>query len=59
MTDTPGIAYQILGSLSDENIEVDVIVKMSVNGKTDFTFTVSEEDKSNAEVITKPQRCNL
>ena len=50
--DTPGIAYQILGPLSDENIEVDVIVQnVSVNGKTDFTFTVSEEDKSNAEAV--------
>ena len=27
VTDTPGIAYQILGPLSDENIEVDVIVQ--------------------------------
>jgi len=52
VTDTPGIAYQILGPLSDENIEVDVIVQnVSVNGKTDFTFTVSEEDKSNAETV--------
>ena len=54
VTDTPGIAYQILGPLSDENIEVDVIVQnVSVNGKTDFTFTVSEEDKSNAENVLK------
>jgi aspartate kinase len=52
VTDTPGIAYQILGPLSDENIEVDVIVQnVSVNGKTDFTFTVSVEDKSNAEAV--------
>ena len=52
VTDTPGIEYQILGPLSDENIEVDVIVQnVSVNGKTDFTFTVSEEDKSNAEAV--------
>ena len=54
VTDTPGIAYQILGPLSDENIEVDVIVQnVSVNGKTDFTFTVSEEDKSNAEAVLR------
>jgi aspartate kinase len=52
VTDTPGIAYQILGPLSDENIEVDVIVQnVSVNGKTDFTFTVSEEDKLNAKAV--------
>ena len=54
VTDTPGIAYQILGPLSDENIEVDVIVQnVSVNGKTDFTFTVSEEDKLNAEGVLR------
>ena len=54
VTDTPGIAYQILGPLSNENIEVDVIVQnVSVNGKTDFTFTVSEEDKHNAAEVLK------
>ena len=54
VTDTPGIAYQILGPLSDENIEVDVIVQnVSVNGKTDFTFTVSEEDELNAAEVLK------
>jgi len=54
VTDTPGIAYQILGPLSNENIEVDVIVQnVSVNGKTDFTFTVSEEDKLNAAEVLK------
>ena len=52
--DTPGIAYQILGPLSDENIEVDVIVQnVSVNGKTDFTFTVSKEDELAATNIIK------
>src|SRR6056300_249683 len=45
-SDTPGMAYGILGPLSDANIEVDVIVQnVSVNGKTDFTFTVSKEDE--------------
>jgi len=54
VTDTPGIAYQILGPLSDENIEFDVIVQnVSVNGKTDFTFTVSEEDKNSAAEVLK------
>jgi len=53
VSDTPGMAYGILGPLSDANIEVDVIVQnVSVNGKTDFTFTVSKEDESvAAEVI--------
>ena len=54
VVDTPGIAYGILGPLSDENIEVDVIVQnVSVNGKTDFTFTVSKEDELSATNIVK------
>ena len=49
VSDTPGMAYGILGPLSDANIEVDVIVQnVSVNGKTDFTFTVSKDDESSA-----------
>ena len=53
VSDTPGMAYGILGPLSDANIEVDVIVQnVSVNGKTDFTFTVSKEDEiAAADVI--------
>ena len=55
--DTPGIAYGILGPLSDENIEVDVIVQnVSVNGKTDFTFTVSKEDELSATNIIKANK---
>ncbi|MFC3109318.1 aspartate kinase [Undibacterium arcticum] len=39
--DRPGIAYQILGPIADANIEVDMIIQnQSVEGKTDFTFTV-------------------
>ena len=53
VSDTPGIAFGILGPLSDANIEVDVIVQnVSVSGKTDFTFTVSKEDEiSTRDVI--------
>ena len=40
--DKPGIAYHILGPVADANIEVDMIIQnQSVEGKTDFTFTVS------------------
>jgi aspartate kinase len=40
--DKPGVAYHILGPISDANIEVDMIIQnQSVEGKTDFTFTVS------------------
>jgi aspartate kinase len=60
VVDTPGIAYGILGPLSDENIEVDVIVQnVSVNGKTDFTFTVSKEDELSATNIVKANKNQL
>ena len=50
VVDTPGIASGILSPISDEDIEVDVIVQnVSVSGKTDFTFTVANEDSSAAE----------
>jgi aspartate kinase len=43
--DKPGIAYQILGAIADANIEVDMIIQnQSVEGKTDFTFTVPRGD---------------
>src|SRR5690349_4982253 len=39
--DRPGVAFGILGPISDANIEVDMIIQnQSVDGKTDFTFTV-------------------
>ncbi len=47
--DKPGIAYQILGPVAEANIEVDMIIQnQSVEGKTDFTFTVprGEYDKA-------------
>ena len=44
--DTPGTAFKILGPISDAEIEVDVIVQnVSVDCKTDFTFTVASEDQ--------------
>lgn len=46
--------------LSDENIEVDVIVQnVSVDGKTDFTFTVSKEDEASATNIIKANKNSL
>ena len=43
--DRPGIAYQILGTVADANIEVDAIIQnISKDGKTDFTFTVGQGD---------------
>ena len=47
--DKPGIAYQILGPVADANIEVDMIIQnQSVDGKTDFTFTVPRGDYAKA-----------
>ena len=60
VSDTPGMAYGILGPLSDANIEVDVIVQnVSVNGKTDFTFTVSKEDESLATEVINGLKSSL
>jgi aspartate kinase len=43
--DTPGIAYRILGPISDANIEVDMILQnVGADGTTDFTFTVHRND---------------
>ena len=52
VVDTPGIASGILSPISDEDIEVDVIVQnVSIDDKTDFTFTVSNEDSDSVEKI--------
>ncbi len=45
VADTPGVAYQILGPVSDANIEVDMILQnVGADGTTDFTFTVHRND---------------
>ena len=52
--DTPGIAYQILGPISDANIEVDMILQnVGADGSTDFTFTVHRNDYETALAILK------
>ena len=43
--DRPGIAYAILGPVSDMNVEVDMIVQnVGADGHTDFTFTVHRDE---------------
>jgi len=45
VADQPGIAYKILGPVSDLNVEVDMIVQnKGLDGFTDFTFTVDRND---------------
>jgi aspartate kinase len=53
--DRPGIAYQILGAIADANIDVDMIVQnISVDGTTDFSFTVHRNEYAKAlEVLDK------
>ena len=54
--DVPGTAFRILGPISDAEVEVDVIVQnVSVDGKTDFTFTVSSEDEDTVKKVL--ERC--
>ncbi|WEF35148.1 aspartate kinase [Pseudoduganella chitinolytica] len=49
VADRPGVAYHILGPVAEANIEVDMIIQnQSVEGKTDFTFTVSRNDYNKA-----------
>ena len=52
--DKPGIAYQILGPVADANIDVDMIIQnQSVQGKTDFTFTVPRSEYQRAmDILT-------
>lgn len=52
--DRPGIAYQILGPIADANIDVDMIIQnQSVDGKTDFTFTVPRAEYQKAMDLLK------
>jgi aspartate kinase len=58
--DKPGVAFHILGPISDANIEVDMIIQnQSVDGKTDFTFTVSRGDYQRAMGVLESQRTEL
>ena len=50
--DVPGIAYQVIGPVSDADIEVDVIVQnVSADGTTDITFTVKRADSEQTRDI--------
>jgi len=50
--DQPGVASQILGPVSDANIEVDMIVQnIAQDDTTDFTFTVHRNDYDKTEAI--------
>ena len=52
--DKPGIAYQILGPISEANVDVDMIIQnVGLDGSTDFSFTVHRNEFTKAMGILK------
>ncbi|MGI9304707.1 MAG: aspartate kinase [Gammaproteobacteria bacterium] len=50
--DRPGVAFRILGAISDANVEVDMIVQnIGADDNTDFTFTVHRNDYDKASEL--------
>ena len=50
--DVPGIAYNVIGPVSEAGIEVDVIVQnAAADGSNDITFTVKRSDSDKTKVI--------
>ncbi len=58
--DRPGIAFNILGPVSDANIEVDIIIQnIGRDGTTDFTFTVHRNDYERTLEILRERTLQL
>jgi len=58
--DRPGIAFSILGPVSEANIEVDMIVQnIGHDGSADFTFTVHRNDYDRALEILQNHAARL
>lgn len=58
--DKPGIAFQILGAVSDANIEVDMIIQnVGEHGTTDFSFTVPKGEYNRAMRILSEVQKNI
>lgn len=58
--DVPGIAYKVLGPVSDAGIEVDVIVQnVAADGSNDITFTVKRSDIDQASSIAQSVATSL
>lgn len=58
--DVPGVASRILGPVSRENIEVDIIVQnVAADKTTDFTFTVHRNDYQAAEAVLQKVAAEL
>jgi len=53
--DRPGIAFNILGPVSDAHVNVDMIVQnVGSDGMTDFTFTVPSSDLAKCIALLEP-----
>lgn len=58
--DKPGVAFQILEYVSDENIEVDMIVQNSSSeGVTDFSFTVPRTEYERVLEVLKAREADI
>ncbi len=58
--DMPGIAYNIIGAVSEAHINVDMIVQnIGSDGLTDFTFTVAGVDLDKSVELLTPVVSNL
>lgn len=50
--DRPGVAFNILGPVSDAGIDIDMIIQnIAEDGKTDFTFTVHRDNFQKASAL--------
>ncbi len=60
VSDVPGVASQIIGPISDANIEVDMIIQNTArDNTTDFTFTVHRNDYQRAKAILEKELLEL
>ena len=58
--DVPGVAWKILGPISDANIGIDMIVQnVAADNTTDFTFTVNRDDYHEAMELLNQVARNL
>jgi len=58
--DRPGIAAALFGTLSEQNVNVDMIVQnVSADGTTDLTFTVGKADLPRAEAALDGVRAQV
>jgi len=58
--DQPGVAYKVLGAISEANIEIDVIVQnVAKDNSATMTFTVHRGDLKQAEALLKEIAADL